>query len=290
MSFTSIAAVGAVPSGSYYDRSDVVRYTTFAAALGGEPDGALIVLMPGTHNHEPLTINRVLTIIGIADTPDETILQAADVNGLVFGQSARVTLENLRINALSATSWNSLIILPSGATTTTLTANRCVFWGGNNNYNVGFSSTPNSTGTPNRLRFQNCTLLRGGYSHFLRQSLAGISFRRCYMPNRVLAECTGTLYTDDTVSTPTIGYGADYGWLNQDQPTVSQRAWDLQDFQPVTATLFDWDAPQQFFTRADTDSEHRWSSAVRRGMRYGIYYLGSDPRCPPIIHGPYTAE
>ena len=59
----------------------------------------------------------------------------------------------------------------------------------------------------------------------------------------------------------------------------------------VRVRIFNWDLPQQF-TEAAVAQDGTWSEsdALPWGERYGVYYLSRDNRCPPIIHGPYTAE
>jgi hypothetical protein len=51
---------------------------------------------------------------------------------------------------------------------------------------------------------------------------------------------------------------------------------------------FDWTHPARHAVASRTS--RRWSTFVPRGSQYGLYYLSSDNRCPPIIHGPYSAE
>jgi len=55
------------------------------------------------------------------------------------------------------------------------------------------------------------------------------------------------------------------------------------------AVVFDWANPAEF-TVNTPDQSGAWRTARRISEQVGVYYLSSDNRCPPIIHGPYTAE
>jgi hypothetical protein len=70
---------------------------------------------------------------------------------------------------------------------------------------------------------------------------------------------------------------------------ISGQVKDLQTLQPPFVTLFDWNDATTF-VRMEADAQGRWDAIIRQGSQYGAYYLSRDNRCPPIIHGPYTAE
>lgn len=64
---------------------------------------------------------------------------------------------------------------------------------------------------------------------------------------------------------------------------------DLRGLAKPIARTFYWDDPS-FFQSADVGEDDKWSHRMLTGEPFGAYYLSSDNRCPPIIHGPYTAE
>lgn len=85
-------------------------------------------------------------------------------------------------------------------------------------------------------------------------------------------------------------------WANgeiRDYPlnTVAGRVIELIGQAAPRLVLFDWSEPTRFQS-ATVQSDGHWENAlpVFPGDQYGIYYLSQDNRCPPIIHGPYTAE
>jgi len=73
--------------------------------------------------------------------------------------------------------------------------------------------------------------------------------------------------------------------------SLSGQVRDLAGLEQPRVRIFNWDLPQQF-TEAAVDQDGTWSESDARpwGERYGVYYLSRDSRCPPIVHGPYTAE
>lgn len=69
------------------------------------------------------------------------------------------------------------------------------------------------------------------------------------------------------------------------------RVRDLAALAAPRVRIFNWDLPHQFTdTAVAQDGTWSESESLPWGERHGVYYLSRDPRCPPIIHGPYTAE
>ena len=64
---------------------------------------------------------------------------------------------------------------------------------------------------------------------------------------------------------------------------------DLRGIAAPRVTLFNWDDPTHY-AQCLPGPDDQWSLTVPLGLKYGLYYLSQDNRCPPIIHGPYTAE
>jgi hypothetical protein len=95
----------------------------------------------------------------------------------------------------------------------------------------------------------------------------------------------------------TPGANSGVGWLELSQETpgslpgatyLRQRVVELQKLADPHVVVFDWNNPRRHIIPEIIDKW--WQTAFPVGQTFGIYYLSSDNRCPPIIHGPYTAE
>jgi hypothetical protein len=70
---------------------------------------------------------------------------------------------------------------------------------------------------------------------------------------------------------------------------IHSRVIDIHTAGTPRGVLVDWDAPDRY-VEMQIDSQGHWEEAFPSDIAFGAYYLSTDNRCPPIIHGPYTAE
>jgi hypothetical protein len=98
----------------------------------------------------------------------------------------------------------------------------------------------------------------------------------------------GTEATWAISDTCTAGFWDDHGRVvitdMQPPANCAGRVMLLASAQP-RVVIFDWLKPS-IHLPAETSSSGEWSATVPTGTRFGVYYLSSDSRCPPIINGP----
>jgi hypothetical protein len=70
---------------------------------------------------------------------------------------------------------------------------------------------------------------------------------------------------------------------------ISSRVRDLQSAGSPRVVVFNLAAPADY-TDPLVNSAGEWTSIWPSNIARCIYYLSRDDRCPPITHGPYTAE
>jgi len=75
-------------------------------------------------------------------------------------------------------------------------------------------------------------------------------------------------------------------WPDLSLAPVASRAIDLRGLPNPRVALFEYAAPQKY-TLPGVNAEGNWRTAWPKNNPFGIYYLSSDDRCPPICHGPY---
>lgn len=286
MTFTAILTVGNVKN-SAYDGPGMLNYNTLKQAIDSAPAGALIAVAAGAHLYGGINLFKQITIIGLGNTPDETALTGGNSMPFTLSGNADLTLENITFRS-SPSGWTQLFQAWNNLGLRRVTANRCLFDQTGNSLNQGFFSSWLLNAGLTTMRFTHCSFL-SAYCTFRRYELGAISLEKCLIQNPNFMDCTGTLAASDYVTSATDQYGHQYGQVEQNIVDVSQQAIDLRDNQPVTATLFDWFHPQTFM-KAATDADREWRAKIHSGQAFGIYHLSRDNRCPPIIHGPYTAE
>lgn len=267
----------------------VPTYTTANAALAAAPAGALLIVSPGSYPvMTNLDIDRKLTVIGRGGMPVFT--QLANTFNLLAG--ADLTLDGVRLNA-DAGSYVGAISVPGRPVK--LLANRT--WIERSGDFRGCLLGASNPDTPGGLRFQHCSLTAPawGGATLWGSNLNNIALHRCYTPHYNETFCSQSLFEDDKTQTPLPGYGHEYGTpIVEIEPyfvEISSRVLDLRANASPRVVLFDWLHPEIFAEPSAIDSAGHWSGAlVPSGATFGLYYLSRDSRCPPIIHGPYTAE
>lgn len=265
-------------------------YTGINAAVNGVPDDTLLLVDPGDYvTNAPLDINKRLAIVGLDTRPRIINQNVYEHHNTIIG-GADVVFENMvfRSNTMP---WITALYITQDNPNIRLLAHRCHFQVG---HSSGYGFASRMTAPPGALRLHHCTIERG-YSTLLHGNLSAIDLHRCYTPNYSTYLTSGALNLDDKVLTPTDGYGSDSGEplidLNHSLVNISSRVMDLRGIGSPHVVLFGWANPASFCVPSQIDADGHWSDAfVPRGHEFGIYYLSRDNRCPPIIHGPYTAE
>jgi hypothetical protein len=286
MSYSAIIALNA----SSTRRFLIPTYGTAGEAFAAAPDDALILVASGTYPvPSALNIDRTLTVVGHEEIPSFTLL--ANTFNLLSG--ADLTLDLVRLYANTGSTPIGAIHVPDRPVK--LLANRVWidYFGGNRGGVLGATNQD----APGCLRFQQCSFTSPvfGSPTFWGTDLSNVALHRCYTPFYNVTFGSSSLFEDDKTLSPLTGYGHSYGMSIVDfEPyfaDISSRVLDLRGIGSPRVVLFDWSAPTTFATPAQVDSDGHWSGAmVPHGVEFGIYYLSADNRCPPIIHGPYTAE
>ena len=101
----------------------------------------------------------------------------------------------------------------------------------------------------------------------------------------------GESWIDGPFDHTALGPGLVDGVLSRPREgfAVNSSLIDLRGIAAPRVTLFNWDDPTHY-AQCLPGPDDQWSLTVPPGLKYGLYYLSQDNRCPPIIHGPYTAE
>jgi hypothetical protein len=286
MSYDAILALNNTP-----DRYRLVpTYTDANAAFAAAPDNALVLVTPGTYPvTTALNLDRKLAVFGDGGLPEFTGLN--NTFNIVAG--ADLTLDRVSLAGGSAF-YTGALSLPDRYAQ--LIANRSLL------QTTAIQLTGVVLGGtlrhfPGCFEFRHCSLVRPaqGNTTFWSTNLSNVALHRCYTPNYETTFASGSLHEDDKVLTPTTDYGHEYGDAIIDPSPlfadIASRVLDLRSVGSPRVVLFDWADPSTFATPAQIDSEGHWSGAmVPHGVEFGVYYLSRDGRCPPIIHGPYTAE
>jgi hypothetical protein len=288
MSYSHVALLTADVDG--HAHLMVPKFTTINAAVADILDNTLLLIGPGTYAvGSNLNIGGVKAFVGYGGRPVLSNLN----NNFNLLTGADVMLDGLTLRG-SSLDWQVMLLV---APPLQLLANRVKIEVPRlNNYALG-SYFGNSSVDAGSLQFRHCTLERG-YATIVNLRLQNISLYRCYTPNYSTYSTfgsLGSLYADDKALALTDDYGHEFG-----EPAVrpedylceiSSRVLDLRRTGSPRIVLFDWRNPTLFCVPADIDSDGHWSGAlVPKNKQFGIYYLSRDQRCPPIIHGPYTAE
>jgi hypothetical protein len=259
------------------------------AAISQADDGTLLFVAPGNYTiSENLSINKRIGLSGYEGRP---VIYAPDTRFNLIG-GASVVLDGVTLRSGNIQGYNSAIrVWPPNAT---LYANRTLFAVESQSYHYALSGVGDYDFTDHTLHFQHCTLERG-YATITGLNLRNIALSKCYTPNYSTGIKTGTLFEDDKSLIQADGYGHEFGSplivASNYLVEISSRVLDLRGLSAPRVVLFDWHAPELFAIPSIHSADGHWSGALAfKGGQFGIYYLSSDARCPPIIHGPYTAE
>lgn len=176
--------------------------TALAAATNGD-----MLLVYGTHTATEYWTYKRVFIRGMGSTPSDTIIYGFYM--LSFGSPANVFIENLTIYPTG--NWPKCITIFNSAK---VTANKVRLYGSDSDdYAIGGKWFDPKRDNTTLCTFQNCYLYRG-YSHLCYLNLNNIALIKSQLNNTLNTyNCSGTLSTNDTVTTATVGYGADYGDL-----------------------------------------------------------------------------
>ena len=186
-------------------------YPNMPAALDGAKDGSLLLIDSGNYNFDAVdrSIDRRLILRGIGPLSDSVTFYSEGAAQIIQATSgADLIIENLSIE--HTVNWmNCLYVLDSA----TVTANRCQFYTENANcYTVGSGDDTGHLNTA-LTRLSNCKITRG-YAHFHHMDLALVELIKSELNNTLYTYyCAAghTLSIDDHVTTPTEGYGPEYG-------------------------------------------------------------------------------
>jgi hypothetical protein len=266
-------------------------YSDINSAVNSVPDDTLLLIGPGTYTTTArFTITKRLALAGINGRP---IIKNADVydNHFRIGGNADVVLDGITLQGPDTQPWVQVLFIEN-SNAIRVTANRTFFdVASSSQYSLG-NNIYNPD--PGILRFQHCTLERG-YATIVYGNLSAIDLYRCYTPNYRAYITSETLNLDDKMLVETDGYGHESGVplidLNDHLVNISSRVVDLRPAPSPRVVLFDWLHPDRYCVPGQMAASGHWSDAfVGKGLDFGVYYLSRDARCPPIIHGPYTAE
>lgn len=189
-------------------------YTDLGVAIMAASTGTLILV----YGSVPLYTSTwpsvaELFIRGMGDTPTDTVVtcQSPGEQGIsLFGGStfSSMIIENLKMT--QNTTWGKDFLIWN--TTGSLIANKCYFHAPTNIYNFGGKwFDPNARGNIANVLLQNCTIVRG-YAHFCYLNLNYFSLRKVETNGSINNYNTiGTFAINDSKTTPTSGYGYDYG-------------------------------------------------------------------------------
>ena len=273
------------------------RYSRVDQAIDAAPQGGLVLVMPGTHNlnssnSQIAQVAKPLAVIGTGDHPDDTIIRDTGINSHFRIQNGcSAVIENLQILSTSVASGRSSLIVQGSGESITALFNRVNFAHGHSS-----ADTINnwSSGAPGAaVEYRHCTISRGRNT-FVSYSGGRTVLHRVHTPPSLAISASSTsipLANRDHSNDPAPDYGHHYGELTVAPPATT---WLQQGLVAVPGSaaqrvcLFDWARPERYVV-ADISSG-QWQAPVPVGVPFGIYYLSTDNHCPPIIHGPYTAE
>jgi len=266
------------------------NYTTLAAAYAAVPSGGAVLIAPGTYTtNGPVSVAKPVDFIapfGATINPvsrTRGVLSFGDVECLIEG----LTLQHVNSSDLELMLWSRARQAP-------LRFNGCTIIAPPLTYGAlaTLERAPPFTQTP--VEFTHCAFVGGteftpGVFRWI--GLDRIRLQRCLYSGSLTFQTYNEWLEFDAVTTPEQGYGPEYFWSLARLPLLTEfagRVVDLLSNPTPRVVVFQWQNP----TRArvvPVDSSGAWSLLLP-SAEYGIYYLSQDNRCPPIIHGPYTAE
>ena len=295
--YTGVVSFGDTSGGLGYP-----NYATLQAACSAVPSGGAIVIAPGSYTLTAgVDINKSVDIIGVDSV--SLLAPSKSDHAAIFGISGGsidVLFENVQFAPSIAThvhgelgliEWNGC---PGAAQRVTF--NACTIQSVSLMMGALYGGVYGScTGTHPPVAFHHCRFnLYASDRLFRWTNLANIRITRCIsnLANVSGVQSINSLPSPDYVTTNTPYYGPTWYWPMHRLPehALTGRAMDLMSVASPRVTLFEWGDPQTA-RHAILQAQGHWHSpSPLPGREYGIYYLSQDNRCPPIIHGPYTAE
>lgn len=279
-----------------------INYANPYAAITAAQHNTLVLVAPGVYKSS--SSNRIrytgkVAIRGLGETPTDVRFTRTNRNDAEFSPNSEVIFENIHVQGLENSSGDNLFVsqnaVASAVYSRTLLELRSTR-ADSGHYLEG--SRDNAQSGP--ILFRHSTLRRknSGYT-FNCSSGVTINRPRFSWSKTVVSPSlsiragaySGDWASSDYVEAPAPDYGHLSGeyYIDLVGVPVSGRVRDLRNLALPNVVVFSWDRPS-LFLRPMIAATGEWEVNVPKGHKYGIYYLSSDNRCPPIIHGPYTAE
>lgn len=299
--YTSIVTAGSPVLPAYAEHPN---YPTIQAAISAVPGGGLVLLMPGIHwgpsGDTQIYLGKDITIAGTGLTPEDTELRIASDkrHGYFYAVGRTILLENLHIHR------------PAGGSSPDVRSFYVQQGSGNANLKLRFhrvrfsSDQPNSYGMyyggyrnlwdpehyTEHVRFTHCQLDRppGNGYQFRWTPLDKTRLEKCYCPGGLATFDTGGSWAlNDSVTTPTEGYGPQYALPVTPLQRVPVQGTARHAGQArVRVVVFLWDTTW-WHTTPPLAADGSWTAYIPPGHAYGVYYTGFDGGTTPRVEGPY---